>query len=140
MRDEPDKMCVPCGYLDWDETMYEGMMREVYEESSLYLPDYKKYLMFNYGEQPFRVKDKPKEDKRQNVSHLYVSVYDFRDNMDKFPADIINFFCKETALVQWMKMVEFYETYKNYKWAFGHDETIKSALEFFNKNFNDIRK
>jgi hypothetical protein len=95
--------------------------------------------MFNNEEQPFRVKDKPQEDKRQNVSHLYVSVYDFRDNMDKFPIEVEQFSCKETAWVKWMKYSEFIETHKNYEWAFGHDETIKSALQFFNKNFNDIR-
>ena len=30
---------LPCGYLDWDETTYEAFLREVWEETSLYLPE-----------------------------------------------------------------------------------------------------
>jgi 8-oxo-dGTP pyrophosphatase MutT (NUDIX family) len=135
MRDEPGKVGIPCGYLDFDETCFEGMMREIYEETSLYLPDYNKYLLFNNNEQAFKIKDKPKEDKRQNVSHIYLSVYDFSgENADKFPADVAKFTCKETAWVKWISMTEFFSTYMNYEWAFQHDETIKLALEFFNKN------
>jgi NADH pyrophosphatase NudC (nudix superfamily) len=31
--------CLPCGYLDWDETLYQAMIREVYEETGLYLSE-----------------------------------------------------------------------------------------------------
>jgi len=136
MLDEPNKVGIPCGYLDWNETLYEAMMREVYEETSLYLPDYEKYLLFNNNKQPFLVKDDPKRDKRQNISHLYVNVYDFRDHQDKFPVDVEEFSCKETTWVKWIKYVDFLNTIEDYKWAFNHDETIKTALQFFNKNFN----
>lgn len=136
MRDEAGKVGVPCGYLDWNETRYEAMIREVHEETSLYLPDYEKYLIFNNNEEPFKIKDKPSEDKRQNISHIYLSVYDFRaENANKFPADIEKFTCKETAWVKWLTMTEFFCTYMNYEWAFHHDETIMSAIEYFNKNF-----
>lgn len=136
MRDEAGKIGVPCGYLDWQETLHEAMMREVYEETSMYLPDYDKYLLFNNNGEPFKTKDKPKEDKRQNVSHIYLSVYDFRgENADKFPVDVVKFSCKETAWVKWFTMSEFFTTYMNYEWAFQHDETIRLALDFFNKNF-----
>ena len=30
--DSPGKWCLPCGYLDWDETGPEALIREVYEE------------------------------------------------------------------------------------------------------------
>ena len=30
--------CLPCGYLDWNETLYKGMLREVWEECGLFLP------------------------------------------------------------------------------------------------------
>ena len=38
MRDEPKKFGVPSGFLDWEETLHEAMIREVYEETSIYLP------------------------------------------------------------------------------------------------------
>jgi ADP-ribose pyrophosphatase YjhB (NUDIX family) len=137
MMDEAGKMGVPCGYLDWDETGYFGMMREVYEETSFFMPDFEKYQIFNNNKQPFFVKDNPKTDKRQNVSLLYVTAYDFINEPDAFPlAEIEAFSCKETAMVKLMNMSEFYGTSLKYDWAFNHDETIKSAMQFFNKNFN----
>jgi len=30
---------LPCGYLDYDETLTECVIREIYEESGLFLPD-----------------------------------------------------------------------------------------------------
>lgn len=136
MRDEANKYGVPCGYLDWEESRHEAMTREVYEETSMYLPDYEKYMIFNNGGEPFKIKDKPSEDKRQNISHIYLSVYDFRDKMNVFPIDVEKFTCKETALVKWMTIVDFYGTHMNYEWAFNHDETITMAIQYFNKNFN----
>jgi len=138
MMDEANKFGIPCGYLDWDESLYEAMMREVYEETSFYIPDYEKYVIFDNNKQPFHVKDNPKTDKRQNVSHIYLTVFDFQDSqqaIDAFPVDIENFKCRETALVRWMKLVNFYNTRQNYEWAFNHDETIESAIKFYNKNF-----
>jgi 8-oxo-dGTP pyrophosphatase MutT (NUDIX family) len=139
MRDEANKVGIPCGYLDWDESRYEGMMREIYEETSLYMPDYEKYVIFNNNKEAFYVKDNPKTDKRQNVSHLFLTVYDFAKSEEAkkaFPIGIEAFTCRETTWVKWMKIVDFYATYMNYEWAFNHDETIKSALKFFNSNFS----
>ena len=30
-----DKLCFPCGYVDWNETVLEAAIREVYEETSI---------------------------------------------------------------------------------------------------------
>jgi ADP-ribose pyrophosphatase YjhB (NUDIX family) len=131
------KIGLPCGYLDWNETLYEAMIREVYEETSLFMPDYEKYVIFDNNKQPFFVKDDPKADKRQNVSLLFITAYDFINEPDVFPlAEIEAFSCKETAMVKLMNLSEFYGTSMNYEWAFNHDETIKSAMQFFNRNFN----
>ena len=139
MMDEAGKHGVPCGYLDYDETLYEAMIREIYEETSLYLPDYEKQLIFNNDKQPIHISDDPKS-KRQNVSHIYLTVLDFvikDEKTDKFPYSIESFTSKETAIVKWMKMIDFYSDYTNYQWAFHHDDTIKDAMQFFNKNFNN---
>jgi len=133
MRDEPNKYCVPCGYLDWDETTYETMIREVYEETSLYLPDYEKYLKFNNNKQPFLIRDDPKLN-RQNVSLVYFSVYDFTSDVDKFPQYVENFTCREVYRVQWISVFAFNETYQLAPWAFNHDEMIKNALVYYSRN------
>ena len=140
MRDEAGKFGVPCGYLDWDETRHEAMIREVYEETSMYLPDYEKYLLFNNDSEPFKTKDKPAEDKRQNISHIYLTVFDFSRDMDKFPVGIEAFRCRETAYIKWMGLEEFFTTYPNYDWAFNHDETIKGAVAFYNRIYFENMK
>jgi 8-oxo-dGTP pyrophosphatase MutT (NUDIX family) len=35
--DEVGKYCLPCGYVDFDETTEEAMSRELYEETGIYL-------------------------------------------------------------------------------------------------------
>jgi 8-oxo-dGTP pyrophosphatase MutT (NUDIX family) len=135
MCDEAGKYCIPCGYLNYDETRHEAMIREVYEETSLYLPDYEKMIIFDNNKEAIIIKDNPKDGHRQNISHIFVTVLDFAEKMDKFPSNIQDYKCKETAKVEWMRLLTFYETYKNYDWAFHHDETIINAIKFFNKNF-----
>ncbi len=134
MRDEPGKYGVPCGYADWDETLYEAVVREIYEETSLYLPDYEDFLDFDNGKRAFEIKDDPKADKRQNISHIYGMFYNFSKNMDKFPLSIENFTCRETAMVKWIRLADFYGQYKQeYQWAFNHDETINSAIKYYRR-------
>lgn len=135
MLDEGGKWGVPCGYLDWNETTHEAMMREVYEETSLYLPDIEKCLIFDNNKQTIRISDDPNT-KRQNISLIYVSVYDFIDKINKFPLHVENFSNKETTMVSWLKLTEFFEVCEQYQWAFNHDDTIKEALKYFNKNFS----
>jgi len=132
MRDNAGDLCVPCGYLDWTETLYEGMMREVYEETSLYMPDYKKYLVYNNKKQPFYIKDKPTAH-RQNVSHIYLNIYDFTKKGEHFPKDVELFSCKETEWVKWLPMDSFLDEYNvEFSWAFDHNQTIFKGWNFVN--------
>jgi ADP-ribose pyrophosphatase YjhB (NUDIX family) len=133
IMDEPNKYAAPSGYLDWNETGFEGITREIYEETSFYLPEYQKFCIFDYNKEPFFTQTDYKVDKKQNVSLYYILVYDFIDNKDAIPINIENFHCKETTEVKLMKMTDFFNN--NLDWAFHHDERIKQALEFFNKNY-----
>jgi ADP-ribose pyrophosphatase YjhB (NUDIX family) len=139
MLDEAGKWGVPCGYLDWDETTHEAMVREVYEETSVYLPEIEKQLMFDNNKQPICIVD-DFSSKRQNISLIYLSAYDFVDKMSKFPLHAEGFSNKESAMVSWTKLVDFYERCGQIQWAFHHDDTIKDAIKFFNKNFERIVK
>ena len=133
MREEPLKFGAPSGYLDWDETGFEAITREVFEETSLYLPDYSPFLMYNNNKQPFYVQSDPTKDKNQNVSLTYVMVYNFKDSPDFFPEEIEKYTDRETAKVEWLNLNNFYNT-DNREWAFNHDERIKMAHEYYNKN------
>lgn len=131
MPDEPNKYGAPSGYLDWDETGFDGMIREVYEETSLYLPDYDPFLIYNNYEQPFYVHTDPTTSKLQNVSLHYLMVYDFHQEPDFFPADIEKYSDFETAKVKWLKLQKFYNS--NYEWAFDHDKRIEMAMRYYKK-------
>ena len=130
MPDEPNKYGAPSGYLDWGETGFDGMIREVYEETSMYLPDYDPFLIFNNYEQPFYVHTDPTT-KLQNVSLNYIMVYDFHKEPDFFPADMENYSDSETAKVMWLKLVEFYNS--DYEWAFNHNKRIEMAMRYYKK-------
>ena len=136
MRDEASKWGVPCGFLDWNETGYDGMCREVHEETSLNLWDFEKYRVFNNDKHPFEVRDNPTTDKHQNVSLLYVSVYNIGNDMQLFPLDIEKFVCHETAQVKWVDYFDFITKQKNYEWAFNHNETIMRAMNFYSASIN----
>jgi ADP-ribose pyrophosphatase YjhB (NUDIX family) len=133
MMDEPNKYAVPSGYHDWNESGYDAMVREVYEETGLYIYDVGKYHIFSNTKQPFNVITDPESNKRQNVCLYYIGVFDFPHF--KFP-DIESFVSKETALVKWMTMDEFLK--QNYEWAFNHDKRIKEALVFLRANHIDV--
>lgn len=122
MMDSPGQFSLPCGYLDWDETRYEAMMREVYEETSFYMPDFEKFLAYDNDKQPIYIKDKPSEH-RQNISNIYLLIYDFINNPLALPY-VDAFTCKEVDLVQWADIHLFLEDHMKHDWAFGHDKTI----------------
>ena len=132
MPDEPNKFGAPSGYLDWDESGYDGMVRETYEETSMYLPDYDPFILFNNNREPFWVNTNPMAF-NQNISLFYVQVYDFSSNPDFFPIDIQEYTDGETAQVEWLNLQDFYNNKR--EWAFNHDERIAMALKHFNKNY-----
>lgn len=70
--DNSGKWCMPCGYLDWDETLDAAVKREIWEETGLdvdaLLSENK--AVYSYIEQPYYVSSSPKSN-RQNVSHHF---------------------------------------------------------------------
>ena len=126
MMDEPGKYCVPCGYLDWDENGWDALRREVYEETSFLIDDYKKYLVHDNNQSPFFVNTSPTEN-RQNVAMSYALVFDFPPNV--FPRHIENHVDHEIAEVKWLP----YADRNEYSWAFNHNQRINMALEYILK-------
>lgn len=142
--DQPGKQCLVCGYIDWDENGWQGIEREIYEETTLDLDDIKQDLIFDNDQQPYFVKTDPGEN-RQNITLNYVMVYDFgRDGhyamlqSEKFSSD-------EVDEVKWVPVSEI----DKYTWAFDHDKRMKDGLRFLIKKgiqfaspekFNEIRE
>jgi 8-oxo-dGTP pyrophosphatase MutT (NUDIX family) len=128
MLDFPNKICLPCGYLDWDETVYEAMVREVYEETSLYIPDFKNYIINKNQDKPIYISDSPLKF-RQNISMFYLTVLDFRGDMEAFPFQVSEYVSKESVDVKWVN-IDDVMLLNDDSFAFNHNETIKTALTY----------
>lgn len=112
--DEPGKWCMPCGYLDWDETVEEALIREIYEETGLLISDYKPR---NVDPRPL-IKSKPSQN-RQNVSIQWVFHFDFEDEFPKLLEKT-----NETSIIKWVDV----NTIDEYEFAFDHYEQIKKNI------------
>ena len=107
------KYCVPCGYLDYDETIVQAAQRELMEETGLNLPtsDFK-LLNFN---------DIPESDKRQNVTFRYIV------NLDVPIEDLSKLFTTKNSEKNEVESIKFIAltNINNYEWAFNHQKLIK---------------
>ena len=65
--DNVGKLCCVCGYLNWDETRREALVREVYEETGLDIS--------GLDLQELETIDDPSKDSKQNVVTRYAVYY-----------------------------------------------------------------
>lgn len=105
------KWCLPCGYLDFDETCKQAIAREVREETGVNIhPENFKLIEIN---------DNPFDDKRQNIT------FRFRTELEGYIDDfeLTNEFSEinEIMNIKWIDLREI----NNYKWAFNHDKIIE---------------
>lgn len=110
---------VPCGYLDWNETGYEGLRREVHEETGFDLES-PKDIIEKHLKQPFYVHTEPTG--RQNVSLSYGMYFKCK----KLPKLSMKY-CEpgEVSEVKWLNIEKIYD----YDFAFNHPERIKHYLK-----------
>ena len=62
--DHAGERCVPCGYLEWGQTLAEACAAEVFQECGMKIDKSRLKLVF--------INDKPEADERQNVCFHYV--------------------------------------------------------------------
>lgn len=136
LMDSPGKWCVPSGYIDWDENGSDSLIREVYEETGIYLPDLGSVCLSDKND-PFYVHTELNEN-RQNIVLCYSRVYNISMNVKlrNMVFDSQRFESDETDMI---KLIDI-ENIAKYDWAFNHDERIRAALfhegiRRANKNF-----
>jgi 8-oxo-dGTP pyrophosphatase MutT (NUDIX family) len=103
--------CLPCGYLDFDETCKEAVSREVKEETGIDISPDKFELVY--------INDDPKSDKRQNITLRFkAELIEYANDVkltDKFSET------NEVMDIKWIPI----DWVDNYKWAFNHEKIIK---------------
>ncbi len=115
MDTQPNKWCLPCGYVDWDEGIHNALIREVYEEVGICI-DGQDAVMYH-------INDAPKADGLQNVTfHFYVC-------LDMNAADIVLNLSDEVQDAYWLTADEIKNgMFQGKEAAFGHFERIQKAV------------
>lgn len=105
--------CMPCGYVDFDETIEEAASREVFEETGLKI-DSKNWIIFD-------INSDPKSDKRQNITVRLESVVD-KIEETKLTSKYSELY--EVSDLKWIPV----DDINNYKWAFNHLELLHDEI------------
>lgn len=100
----------PCGYLDYNETCQQAVVREIFEETGFELkPEQMKLIYIN---------DDPEDSNKQNITFRYGTCI----NGDILP--ILNTDNSEEDEVEELKWIDL-DDLDEYEFAFGHKELIK---------------
>ncbi len=99
----------PCGYLDFNETLKEAVIREVFEETG--------YRLSAEQLSMDAIADDPAEN-RQNVTARFTAHLDCKPVQEEPQGGEED----EVEEVAWINIKEI----ENYEWAFNHDKIIKS--------------
>jgi 8-oxo-dGTP diphosphatase len=113
--------CLPCGYVDYDETTAEAAAREVHEETGLTL-DARRFKLVS-------INDNPLDDKRQNITFRYKAY--IRSSKSSIEQYLSTEFSEKNEVSD-VKFIDVNEV-SNYKWAFNHIKLINEYIPSRNK-------
>lgn len=121
--DEIGKYCLPCGYLDWNESAFEAVERELFEETAIELDSFKEEdFIVKPDMEPFHVNHEPSGNK-QNVT-LYFFMILNGDNVDL--NNIVSNIHAEEGEVSGYLVSEISD---NVNYAFNHKEILNYFLK-----------
>jgi ADP-ribose pyrophosphatase YjhB (NUDIX family) len=116
----------PCGYLDWDESGSQAMVREVFEECNLNVIE-EALVLFDVESNPSVY--------NQNVSLRYLAVIPESDDTERISIGTTGE-KDEVSEVKWIPL----EEVENYQWAFNHNVIIKNIKDNFLDHFIQHRR
>lgn len=125
--DEIGKAANVSGYLDWNESAYEGLCREYYEETRLERDKLIRTSILIQGsyEQPYYVQSDPDQDARQNVAMRFRMQF----LVNELPLIQET---EETSDVEWVSMHTLFSLLKEPgQFAWNHAEVIRDCLRQF---------
>jgi len=124
-------LAFPCGYLGWDETRKEAVIREVFEELGLQIaPD---------TVSEWVTVDDPKQNHQNVVTRYLIPVdYDTISEWIKNGPDLnTQDRGGEPDEVEEVKLIPYSEVVKEPNWAFGHNEVIEEIISMINEYIDD---
>lgn len=110
------KWNVPCGYVDFGETLKQAAAREAFEETGVWISSEKLHF--------FHKNDKP-EGKKQNITFLYYGV--LKGTIDDYPCNLDHMEPGEVSDAQWINLYKLH----CYTWAFQHYTKINLVYKNF---------
>jgi len=129
---------IPAGYLDYDETTSEAMVREVWEETNVNLysilkmdEDNKNYVVHDFITREWGT-NSDITNNRQNVSFRYGIYFVMDDFINKLHLSDKNSEPNEIGEIKWIPLSKV----DDYEFAFGHDKLIKEfVVKYVDNNF-----
>ncbi|HFC93031.1 MAG TPA: NUDIX hydrolase [Leucothrix mucor] len=126
--DEVGKWNLPCGYLDWDETLSEAAEREVFEETGVDIRSVQQgrgdTIINNHMNYPWKISSSinGRKNTKQNISHHFALVY----KADEL-AELSTAHCEpdEVSDLKWITQDEI----NDFDYAFNHLEVIWEFLD-----------
>ena len=122
--DNPGKLNMPCGYLDWDETLVEAFRREIFEETGFDINSITSGI-YKKDDQPFLITSNLEA--KQNVTLHYSFIFK-SDILPKIKPDF------ESNWVKWIKIEDLIDMDQN-RFAFNHYLRISDFLTTFESVF-----
>ena len=121
--------CNPCGYLGYNETRKQAVIREIKEEIGL---DYSEvnpdYIM------EYNIMDDPEDNERQNVTTRYILPMEYKSALEFIKDQDLDSESRggEANEVDEILLVSEDEI-DNYAWAWNHGELLKEIVQKFKK-------
>ena len=107
----------PCGYLDYDETIKEACVREIFEETGVSIPSDQVYFE-DYNDSI--------SEGHQNVTFRFTK-FDLEGKLIHQVLDDSNSEPDEVSDIKWINI----KNINRYSWAFDHDKILKGLIEFY---------
>jgi len=115
--DEPNKWCLPCGYLDYNETLIDAVKREVYEETGIDLDEQGGYI----HPVPVAIQSDPTENRQNITCRFLVDIPHLPETHTRFAEE------GEVIESKWIPLTK--SELDRYDWAFKHKEILLHHLE-----------
>lgn len=134
----------PCGYLDWDETLYQAVLREVWEETGLVLSDLVDSAHIKQSHNlpianmqtqpmPWKISDFPHSPKKQNITHHFDFFMHWAGS--ELPALTIQHAeVNEAEAAEWILLEEAIAL----DMAFNHADNLKEILVLKKHQFDQL--